>query len=123
MKLIYLIENTNGMVKIGCSADPWKRCHTIASSSPYPVTVIAQWPGSHAEERELHSRFAGLHAHREWFRVEGPLAEFVAQRRGLNITEEDTPPWARPETFGASDRREMFIQRRRRLEELKGQAA
>lgn len=123
MKLIYLIEGSTGLIKIGCSKDPWVRCQTIRMCLPFAATLIAQWPGTHPEERALHKQFAAQHEHGEWFRNAGALADFVAQRRGLNIDPADVPSWAREQPLPPEDRRKVFLDRQARLQELKQREA
>lgn len=118
MKLIYLIESSTSLIKIGCSKDPWTRCRSIGLVAPFRVAVIAQWPGTNAEEFALHRQFAEQHEFGEWFRNEGALAGFVAQRRGLNMDPADTPSWARDEPLPVEDRRQNYINRRARLRQL-----
>lgn len=123
-KLVYLLESGTGLIKIGCSKDPWTRCQTLRMGAPFPLTLIAQWPGSHPEERALHKQFAAYHEHGEWFRCEGAFADFVAQRRGLNMDPADTPSWAREQPIPIEERRQHFVQRQERLRALQqGEAA
>lgn len=87
MKFVYLLEARSGEIKIGCSEDPWRRRTTIDICSPQPVCLIAKWAGSNEEERELHHRFRSLSIHREWYRNEGDLTEFVDGKRGLGLND------------------------------------
>lgn len=87
MKFLYLLEAASGEIKIGCSENPWRRQSAIDLSSPHPVRLIAKWPGSHEEERELHKRFRDLGIHREWYRNEGELTAFVDGTRGLGLND------------------------------------
>lgn len=123
MKMIYLIEGGGGLIKIGCSNDPWTRCQSIRMTTPFPVVVIAQWPGTHPEEHALHQQFSAQHEHGEWFRNEGAFADFVAQRRGLNMDPADIPSWAREEPLPSEERRQVLLNRLARLRQLKQQEA
>lgn len=82
---IYVVETQIGVVKIGCSANPVSRAKTISTHSPLPTRLVAAVPGIWADERALHERFADYMTHNEWFRCEGPVAEFVASIRGQGV--------------------------------------
>lgn len=90
-RFLYLIEAKSGEVKIGCSNDPYGRAHAIGMSSPHEVRLIAMWPGTFPEEHVLHHQFSQFRHYREWFRLEGEFAEFVAQKRGVGV--ELIAPW------------------------------
>jgi hypothetical protein len=82
---IYLIEAQNGLVKIGVTVNPKTRAAAYQTHSPVPLRLIAWWPGSQADEAELHRRFNPFVSHCEWFRIEGELAEFLAGVRGVGV--------------------------------------
>ena len=82
---VYIVEAKNGLCKIGCSKVPVQRAEMIHTHSPIPVRLVAQWPGGHAEERALHLRFNEYRDHNEWFRLEGEVALFVDERRGIGV--------------------------------------
>lgn len=87
---LYLIEAENGLVKIGSGQYPTDRAATCRTHSPIPTRLIAAWPGSFAEEFELHRRFAADRSHGEWFVVRGALADFVADHFGKGLNRVDT---------------------------------
>jgi hypothetical protein len=82
---VYVVEAQNGLIKIGCSRVPENRAALISAHSPVLVRLIAKWPGSQADERELHTRFADFRHHNEWFSLVGPVAEFATEVRGRNV--------------------------------------
>jgi hypothetical protein len=84
---VYLIEAENGLVKIGFGAEPAQRAASVRLHSPVLTRLIAHWPADRAEGVELHERFESVRQHGEWFRPEGLFAQFVSQRRGLNVAE------------------------------------
>lgn len=85
MSFIYLIEARIGVVKIGVSHSPRSRAASYNTHSPVPCRLIAYWPGTFLDERALHERFKEHRGHSEWFRIEGPVADFVEQTRGTNV--------------------------------------
>ncbi|WP_210381148.1 GIY-YIG nuclease family protein [Microvirga zambiensis] len=87
---VYVVEAQNGLVKIGCSRVPESRAALISAHSPVLARLIAKWPGSQAEERELHARFSEYRHHNEWFSLVGPVAAFAAEVRGKDV---EIPGW------------------------------
>lgn len=73
---IYAIRSGD-FVKIGYAADPWKRRSSIRLANPHPCEMLGFSPGSRADEKALHSKFSAYHHRGEWFRNEGPVAEFA----------------------------------------------
>lgn len=55
--MIYLIRQ-NRHIKIGVSADPWRRVTDFQTAAPQRLEVLAIAPGDRAMERELHLLFA-----------------------------------------------------------------
>lgn len=85
MSFVYLIQAQNGVVKIGCAQIPEQRLAAVKTHSPVPVRLIAVWPGDFAEERAFHKRFDACRSHLEWFRVEGELLAFIAEKQGVGL--------------------------------------
>lgn len=86
---IYLIEASNGRVKIGISAKPKDREDYYRTHSPIPVRLIAFWRGDSDEERALLKKFAAAKVWREWLRSLDDRAvwTFVEARRGTSLIE------------------------------------
>lgn len=82
---IYLAEAQNGLIKIGRGTNPHARVGVIALASPVLVRLVAYWPAARGEELELHRRFDALRAHKEWFRIEAPLDDFLAEVWGRGV--------------------------------------
>lgn len=49
----------------------------IASDCAVPCTLLGYMAGTREREAELHQQFAEWHSHREWFRLDGAVREFV----------------------------------------------
>lgn len=101
---LYVVESA-GYHKIGITQDVKKRVHTIVTSCPFAVSLVAVYlsPNASAIESILHTRFAGKNVHHEWFSlddkdlaairvlcaehgaVEVPTAQFLPT--SLNLTE------------------------------------
>lgn len=65
-------------VKLGYATNPWKRRLQIRLCNPYPCEMLGFSPGTLDDEKALHSKFAEYRHRGEWFRFEGPVAEFVS---------------------------------------------
>lgn len=66
-------------VKIGESDNVLRRLEDLQSGSPHKLELIACFKGGAATEAYFHGRFKPYRIRREWFRVEGELAAFVAK--------------------------------------------
>jgi hypothetical protein len=55
-------------IKIGSSVDPVARRAQISTDSPYPVAILAVYPGSLLPEYELHHALRRHRIRLEWFR-------------------------------------------------------
>jgi hypothetical protein len=84
--MIYVAQAENGLIKIGISADPHKRLHTISLYSPLQVRLIAVFDGDRATESDLHSSFQPHRRHNEWFAPEGAVAAFVERVWGRGLS-------------------------------------
>lgn len=68
-------------VKIGHTAKLADRVRTIG-----PEELMAIEPGGYGTEQIRHRQFAELRTHREWFRLEEPLTDFIEQLQGVPAT-------------------------------------
>jgi hypothetical protein len=65
-------------VKIGyTSNNPYARLTALQTGSAAPLKMLCYVRGTQDEERRLHEAFAKLCIHREWFRLEYTLRDFV----------------------------------------------
>ena len=55
-------------IKIGSSVDPAARRAAISTDSPYPIAILATYPGSLLGEYELHGALRRHRIRLEWFR-------------------------------------------------------
>ena len=78
---VYAIE-CSGRVKLGFSGRPDLRLNKISSDAPFPCEMLGFWPGTIADEQELHRRFADVRAHGEWFALTLALRAFIADKMG-----------------------------------------
>jgi DNA-binding XRE family transcriptional regulator len=63
---VYAIES-DGLIKLGWSADPIARATKIASDNPHPIRILGVIPGGKEVETQLHHRFAAFIVRGEWF--------------------------------------------------------
>lgn len=84
---VYFIQQgESGSIKIGYSKNPAQRLATLQTGHSEPLHMRAMAPGSMAQERALHDRFAHLRVSGEWFRPGEDLVAYmrlVADRRAL----------------------------------------
>ena len=74
--MIYFIE-TQGMVKIGHSVDPFIRFKSLATGCPTKCSLIGVVEGTLKDEKALHRQFSQFHSHGEWFRFEQPINDYL----------------------------------------------
>lgn len=80
MTFVYFAKgNKSGLIKIGYSADPDKRCATFGDKNDQGETakVLFAIRGGPAEERTFHDRFRKYRVRGEWFVNEGLLKLFI----------------------------------------------
>jgi hypothetical protein len=77
----FILSEITGLIKIGISKDPDYRRLTLEREHG-PVRILHLLEGYRFEERELHARFADQRERFEWFRCEGPLAEYLKTECG-----------------------------------------
>jgi hypothetical protein len=77
-RVYFLFSAGTNRVKIGWSSRPAVRIYAIQTGSPDKLTVRYMEPGTKDDEKQYHRRFSKYREHREWFRLEGELADFLA---------------------------------------------
>jgi hypothetical protein len=82
--IVYFVR-AGDLVKIGTTVNLVNRLKTFNVPS---LVVLATEPGYHQRESELHRQFRDLRHQGEWFRLEGPLLEYINEIRARH----DTPP-------------------------------
>lgn len=65
--LVYLVRSGH-FSKIGFSRNVPQRVRQLATASSMPVRLVAVVPGGRQLEQTLHTEFASLRQHLEWFR-------------------------------------------------------
>lgn len=58
------------------------RLAAMQTGCPAPLRLYATVPGTMEEERKLHTAFAPLHIHGEWFRFDGKLHDMACYLAG-----------------------------------------
>jgi hypothetical protein len=77
---IYFISDGD-RVKIGYTArNPHRRLKQLQTGSSRRLYLLAAMPGTMADERALHERFASLRVSGEWFAIEPALLQEKLQR-------------------------------------------
>lgn len=76
-----------GRIKIGYTTDVGERMRGIATSSPFPVTLLLTIPGTPEDERSYHDMFGEDRTHLEWFDLSDDLREFLSANFGYGTHE------------------------------------
>lgn len=80
--VVYFIQYGNTKrVKIGTAENVVKRMSALRTSSPGDYRLLATIPGDDVVEAEMHRRFSKYWLRREWFKLEGKLAAYIASIR------------------------------------------
>lgn len=67
---VYVIHATGtNRIKLGFSTKPQERLAQLQTASPFPLQMLACWPGSQERERRLHRHLAQFRQVGEWFEV------------------------------------------------------
>ena len=74
---VYFLQCENH-VKIGFAKDVGKRIRGIQTMCPTPPTLLGSYPATRSHEKDLHDRFEAYRSNGEWYRLNGPVAEYVA---------------------------------------------
>ncbi len=100
--VIYFLQSEHGgAIKIGRADDLAKRLVQIQTSRPDKIVVLAAAPGTVADERALHVRFAANREKGEWFSPVGELMSLIASvakegSSAFSVTNRDQSPLAVP---------------------------
>lgn len=80
-RVLYAIqEGDDGPVKLGTTLDIFSRLGQLQTSHYKELRLRALWAGDRADEKALHSRFAHLHLHLEWFAWTPELDAYIRER-------------------------------------------
>jgi hypothetical protein len=72
----YFIRDAEG-IKIGRSIDPRGRMHNLQAGNGSKLKLLVAVPRARISEPEAHKKFRHLKTHREWFRPEQDLLDFI----------------------------------------------
>ena len=106
---VYFIKpvGMDGPIKIGSSTCPAKRLETLAVWSPFPLEMIVDVDGDLADEQFIHSCFADVHSHKEWFNASKMLTdtiERIAKSGSLDWVRDELKPIGRIRNVGKGSR-------------------
>lgn len=74
--LVYFLYSA-GLVKIGYTADIYKRFADLKSMGGAPAQLIAVIPGNKSFEKSLHRMFKADRKHGEWFKISADIRRFL----------------------------------------------
>jgi len=80
---IQLLDGAANPIKIGTSANIPMRVKMILTHNPYPAQLLASWPGSVLQERDVHRMFEDSRIAREWFRPTPELMGYIESKREM----------------------------------------
>ena len=76
---VYVIrQGISGPVKVGYTRSLGVRMDDLQRGNPDQLELVIATPGTLKNERRLHKLFAKQRVLGEWFRLEGPVMEFVS---------------------------------------------
>lgn len=90
-KFVYLVQASNGYIKVGKSADPRKRLGGLRSGSPLPLNLLhvikcQDWPYDAATiEEAIHVLLTPYHLHGEWFNIPQDLLSRICKLQDSNL--------------------------------------
>lgn len=67
-------------VKIGTSVDIRHRMDNLSPGCPYPLRLLASYPGGLEEEARVHQRFSHLRRQGEWFKTSVELLDYALEK-------------------------------------------
>lgn len=75
---VYFVRSLHGgPVKIGCTSGLAARLSYLQTGNPYPLALLAAYPGAEAEERAEHERFRFVRLRGEWFKDSPELMAYI----------------------------------------------
>lgn len=94
---LYVMRDSQGLVKIGLAADPDSRLHSVQTGNPYEVELAATsgpWRRCRAEmhERDLHQTYSPWHQRGEWFDIPEPQYHALVRQVNTNWFREPGEP-------------------------------
>lgn len=79
MSVYFIRGRGTNIVKIGWTdGDPGRRLKALQTGTAFSLQLMASRPGTQADEKALHDRFAADRVNGEWFRMSPGLAAEVA---------------------------------------------
>lgn len=100
-----------GPVKIGHSYKPEARIYAYNTMSPYPLEIVALFPGDITIENRFHILFSHLRSHHEWFRSAPELEAVIADVQAGTFDADSLP--TQKNRFRAEAAAKGWVARRR----------
>lgn len=82
----------NAPVKIGYSRNPEQRLKTSGFWVPFPLVLVAKFPGDTSLESRVHHHLLNSHSHYEWFHWTSEVEQFVGSVLDGSLKIENLPP-------------------------------
>jgi hypothetical protein len=87
--LIYFISCGDDLIKIGHTTNLRSRLRSLRTATPKELRVLFVIPGTRDDEQELHRKFSGHRAGREWFFRCDAILDFISANRMMPPADED----------------------------------
>lgn len=81
---IYIINSAH-YIKIGFTRNIDQRIHALRTSSPLDVELVASFPGTKDDEKELHAMFNHIRVRGEWFHAHRDIRRWLKSKRGVQF--------------------------------------
>lgn len=83
-KTIYFIqEKGTNAIKIGITTNVLSRLHSLGTSNPYELELLATTNGTEEDEKNLHEKFSKYRLKGEWFKENDELLKLIKETRNL----------------------------------------
>lgn len=103
----FILDATNGMVKIGKAGAPVKRLSSLQTATSAELELAGLLAGGVTLEREIHEHFAESRVRGEWFRVTNELIDLVKAAHAAGTRKNDPLPTSRPKTYNDFSKPEL----------------
>lgn len=106
--VVYFLQGTNGLIKIGLSTKLNRRVHDLMKENANALVLVGIIIGKHTLENSLHKKFKEHRWHGEWFYPADELVEYIKENRDSKVrkaleTIEDVGPGERKATVKVMD--------------------
>lgn len=81
---IYLIQASDGSIKIGIAKNPEKRLQGLQVACPLELKLLGCWEGDSSEERRLHKKYEKSRNRNEWYHLTEEMMDLISKKGMVN---------------------------------------